>query len=135
MFSASRLPNFQHLLKFLRKKIAFETLVLRNLTLREKCRYSISVQFQSECGKIRTRKNPDTDTFHGVPFSKLAKICLCLLDPIVTKLTFTCSKSTRETLGKRCEICSAQQQKHQNDVNNVVLAFSLLRLNILHTLL
>ena len=64
------------------------------------CRYSISVRFQSECGKIRTRKNPDTDTFHGVPFSKLAKICLCLLDPIVTKLTFTCSKSTRETLGK-----------------------------------
>ena len=29
-------------------------------------RYSVSLRFQSECGKIRTRKTPSTDTFHAV---------------------------------------------------------------------
>ena len=29
-------------------------------------RYSISLHIQSECGKIRTRKIPNTDTFHAV---------------------------------------------------------------------
>ena len=42
----------------------------------------------------------------------------------VTQLIFTCSKSTTETLEKKCEICSHQ--------NNVVLVF-LLTLNIFHT--
>ena len=27
-------------------------------------RYSVSLQIQPECGKIRTRKTPNTDTFH-----------------------------------------------------------------------
>ena len=53
-------------------------------TLREKCRiryysglhfpafrlkterYSVSLRIQSECGKIRTRITPNTDTFHAV---------------------------------------------------------------------
>ena len=26
------------------------------------------IRIQSECGKIRTRKTPNTDTFHAVPF-------------------------------------------------------------------
>ena len=29
-------------------------------------RYSVSLHIQSECGKIRTRKIPNTDTFHAV---------------------------------------------------------------------
>ena len=27
-------------------------------------RYSVSLRIQSECGKMRTRKTPNTDTFH-----------------------------------------------------------------------
>ena len=29
-------------------------------------RYSVSLRIQSECGKIRTKKTPNTDTFHAV---------------------------------------------------------------------
>ena len=29
-------------------------------------RYSVSLRIQSECGKIRTRITPNTDTFHAV---------------------------------------------------------------------
>ena len=29
-------------------------------------RYSVSLLIQSECTKIRTRKTPNTDTFHAV---------------------------------------------------------------------
>ena len=29
-------------------------------------RYGVSVRIQSECGKIRTRKTPNTDTFYAV---------------------------------------------------------------------
>ena len=29
-------------------------------------RYGVSLGIQSECGKIRTRKTPNTDTFHAV---------------------------------------------------------------------
>ena len=29
-------------------------------------RYSVSIRIQSECGKIRTRKSSNTDTFHKV---------------------------------------------------------------------
>ena len=29
-------------------------------------RYSVSLRIQSECGKMRARKNPNTDTFHAV---------------------------------------------------------------------
>ena len=31
-------------------------------------RYSVSLRIQSECGTIRTRKTPNTDTFHAVVF-------------------------------------------------------------------
>ena len=44
-------------------------------------RYSVSIRIQSECGKIRTRVTPNTDTFHAVLASKLlqheAKLLLC----------------------------------------------------------
>ena len=33
-------------------------------------RYSVSLRIQSECGKIRTRITPNTDTFHAVKLSK-----------------------------------------------------------------
>ena len=29
-------------------------------------KYGVSLRIQSECGKIRTRKTPNTDTFHAV---------------------------------------------------------------------
>ena len=35
-------------------------------------RYEISVRVQSKCGKIRTRKTPNLDTFHVVVLSSLA---------------------------------------------------------------
>ena len=31
-------------------------------------RYGVSLPIQSECGKIRTRKTPNTDTFQAVYF-------------------------------------------------------------------
>ena len=34
-------------------------------------RYGLSLRIQSECGKIRTRITPNTDTFHTVKFSQL----------------------------------------------------------------
>ena len=34
------------------------------IALREKCPCGISLLIQSKCGKIRTRKTPNTDTFH-----------------------------------------------------------------------
>ena len=30
-------------------------------------RYSVSLRIQSECGKMRTKITPNTDTFHAVP--------------------------------------------------------------------
>ena len=51
------------------------------MTLREKCLYlefflsvftsirTISLRIQSECGKIRTRRTPNTDTFYAVQLS------------------------------------------------------------------
>ena len=68
----------------------FKSFILTTSTLRETCpyseffwsmfsrirtkygeirsmeRYGLSLHFQSECGKIRTRKAPNTDTFHAV---------------------------------------------------------------------
>ena len=32
-------------------------------------RYRVSVRIQCECGKIRTRKTPNTDTFHAMSYS------------------------------------------------------------------
>ena len=31
--------------------------------------YSLNLRIQSKCGKIRTRKTPNTDTFHAVMLS------------------------------------------------------------------
>ena len=47
-----------------------------------------------------------------------------------SQLTFTCSKSTVETLKKRCEICSKLTIKTPEHVSDVVLVFLLLTLNI-----
>ena len=37
-------------------------------------RYSVSLRTQFECGKIRTRKNPNTDIFHPVQFIFISDI-------------------------------------------------------------
>ena len=62
---------------------------LQNRALREKCsyseffwsvfpciwiEYSVSLRIQSECGKIRTKKTLNTDTFHAVVFRTLPNI-------------------------------------------------------------
>ena len=31
-------------------------------------RYEVCLRYQSDCGKIRTRKTPNTDTFHAVNY-------------------------------------------------------------------
>ena len=51
------------------------------------------------------------------------------------QLTFTCSKSILETLQKGGKYNQSKHKKHQNKVNNVVLVFLLLTLNISHTFL
>ena len=61
-----------------------------------------------------------------------ASIFFCW-DKIFTQLTFTCSKSTIETLEKEVKYVQSYLQKHQKDVHDVVLVFLLLTLNILHT--
>ena len=38
-------------------------------------RYSVSLRIQSECGKIRTRKNRNIDTFHAVFRTLFARKC------------------------------------------------------------
>ena len=52
-------------------------------------------------------------------------------NPIFAQLRFTCSKSTRETLGKGVK-CS-KLTKHENDVFEVVLVFLFLTVNIFYT--
>ena len=42
---------------------------------------------------------------------------------ILTQLTFTCSKSTIETLETGVKYVQSQQEKHQNEVNDVILVF------------
>ena len=37
-------------------------------------RYGVSLHIQSECGKIRPKKTPNTDTFHAAP---LLRLCIC----------------------------------------------------------
>ena len=84
----------------------FVGVIFRGISLREKCpysdysgphfptfglnmeRYSVPLRIRSECGKIRTRLIPNTNTFHAVfffgfylritklTFSKTKKICL-----------------------------------------------------------
>ena len=36
-------------------------------------RYGVPLRAQSECGKIRTRKTPNTDTFHAVYVSEITR--------------------------------------------------------------
>ena len=46
--------------------------------LREKCPcpYSVSLRIQSECGKIWTRKTPNTNSFHAVTSAEGHKVVL-----------------------------------------------------------
>ena len=37
-------------------------------------RYGVSLCIQSKCGKIRTRKTPDMDTFHAVILSSSTEV-------------------------------------------------------------
>ena len=38
-------------------------------------RYKISLHTESKCGKIRTRKTPNTDTFHAVDYNNVRSFC------------------------------------------------------------
>ena len=78
-FLNTPLPIFKPILR------AFKAVKNGTLSLRKKCpyleffwsifsrirteygeRYLVSLRIQSESGKIRTRKSPNTDTFHAV---------------------------------------------------------------------
>ena len=48
-------------------------------------------------------------------------------------LTFTCSNLTTEILERYVKYVQSRQQKHRKNVNDVVLVFLLLTLNIFHT--
>ena len=50
-----------------------------------------------------------------------------------TKRTFTCLKSTKKTVGNGVKYVQKLQQRHQNDVNDIVLVSLLLTLNISQT--
>ena len=57
--------------------------------------YEVSLRIQSECGKIRTRITPNTDTFHTVPnrrFPKLGKILMIYLQKIFCKFKISILK-------------------------------------------
>ena len=51
----------------------------------------------------------------------------------LTQLTFTCAELTIETLEKGVKYVQSWQQKHQNEVNDIVLVFLFLTLNIFYT--
>ena len=42
-------------------------------------RYSVSLRIQSECGKMRTRITPNTDTFYAVQLTKYIQFFKLLL--------------------------------------------------------
>ena len=57
--------------------------------------YEVSLRIQSECGKIRTRITPNTDTFHTVSnrrFPKLGKILMIYLQKIFCKFKISILK-------------------------------------------
>ena len=37
-------------------------------------RYRVSLRIQSKCGKVQTRKTPNTDTFHTVTYSNFDQV-------------------------------------------------------------
>ena len=53
--------NESKLLNFFRAMFHLISILLQNTALREKCPYS--ELFWSKCGKMRTRRIPDTDNF------------------------------------------------------------------------
>ena len=61
--------------KILRKKSIF-----KDISLYFKLTCIVSLRIQSECGKIRTRKTPNTDTFHAVQWSNIFSIQRCISD-------------------------------------------------------
>ena len=48
-------------------------------------KYGVSLRIQSECGIIRTRKSPNTDTFHAVVYKTLSNIAKKLLRRCLTE--------------------------------------------------
>ena len=60
----------------------------------------VSLRIQSECGKIRTRTNPNTDTFYAVWEPSKSGIMTGSNNHCHSQLSFNCWKSTIETLEK-----------------------------------
>ena len=66
-------PSWNIILYFLLKDTALKSVWIRSFSgpyfpsfgLNTE-KYGVSLRIQSECGKIRTRKTPNTDTFHAV---------------------------------------------------------------------
>ena len=67
---------------------------------------SVSFRIRSECGKVRTRKTPNTDTFHALYLSNICQIlknlsipnCMNLSKP--TALNERCTKNFAKFTGK-----------------------------------
>ena len=65
-FPVKKLNDLVNKISTLRKKVSvFRVILVRILPHSDRIRRDI----QSECGKIRTRVNPNTDTFHAVVFA------------------------------------------------------------------
>ena len=60
----------------------------------------VSLRIQSECGKIRTRINPNTDTFYAVWEPSKSGIMTASNNHCHSQLSFNCWKPTAEALEK-----------------------------------
>ena len=70
--------------------------------------YRVIVRIQSECGKIRTRKTPNTDTFLRSVYCNTFKICMTILGHHAFKGYATTQK--RPSRGVIWERCSENMQ-------------------------
>ena len=83
--------------KILRKKSIF-----KDISLYFKLTCTVSFRIQSECGKIRTRKTPNTDTFHAVysrsipskVFERVLNTSLILFNPFLVNVFRGCKMKT-----------------------------------------
>ena len=57
-------------------------------------RYGVSLHIQSQCGKVRTRKTPNTATFHAGKHPGSSKICWNFHDGIIESTSYQCSSFT-----------------------------------------
>ena len=89
-------------------------------------RYGVSLRIQSECGKILTRKTPNTDTFHAVMYMHI-RICEAVSQN--KKKCFFCQTDEKEKFYGhwRCSVVFIVNFEH---ILHHVLVFPLLTSNM-----